>query len=66
MSLAPSLAQFLNFEKNKGLSSVISVARTQTAFLDSDVLNQSMEFSDFSFDELCDGNISVYLVLPPG
>ena len=47
------------------ISSVMSTARTQTAFLDSDVLARNMEVSDFSFEELCRGNISVYLVLPP-
>jgi type IV secretion system protein VirD4 len=62
---ARKLGQFLNAEENRGLTSVISAARTQTAFLDTDVLNRSMEFSDFSFDELCGGNTSLYLVLPP-
>jgi len=47
------------------ISSVMSTARTQTGFLDSDVLARNMETSDFSFDELCQGNISIYLVLPP-
>jgi type IV secretion system protein VirD4 len=47
------------------VSSVISTARTQTGFLDSEVLARNMETSDFSFEELCGGNISVYLVLPP-
>jgi type IV secretion system protein VirD4 len=62
---ALKLGQFLNPEESRALSSVISAARTQTAFLDTDVLNRSMAFSDFSFEELCDGNTSVYLVLPP-
>jgi len=47
------------------INSVMSTARTQTAFLDSDVLARNMEASDFSFEDLCRGNISVYLVLPP-
>lgn len=47
------------------IDSVISTARTQTAFLDSEVLARNMDQSDFSFEELCGGNISVYLVLPP-
>jgi type IV secretion system protein VirD4 len=47
------------------INSVMSTARTQTAFLDSEVLSRNMEASDFSFEELCRGNISVYLVLPP-
>jgi type IV secretion system protein VirD4 len=47
------------------ISSVMSTARTQTGFLDSEVLARNMEASDFSFEELCRGNISVYLVLPP-
>jgi type IV secretion system protein VirD4 len=47
------------------INSVMSTARTQTAFLDSDVLARNMEASDFSFEDLYRGNISVYLVLPP-
>ena len=43
----------------------MSTARTQTTFLDSEVLARNMESSDFSFEELCGGNISIYLVLPP-
>ncbi len=43
----------------------MSTARTQTGFLDSEVLTRNMETSDFSFEELCGGNISIYLVLPP-
>jgi type IV secretion system protein VirD4 len=62
---ALKLAQFDNPEKTTSIASVIAVARSQTAFLDSRVLSRSMETSDFSFDELCGGNISVYLVLPP-
>jgi type IV secretion system protein VirD4 len=62
---ALKLAQFDNPEKSTSIASVISAARTQTVFLDSPVLKQRMESSDFSFDQLCDGNISVYLVLPP-
>jgi len=60
---ALKLAQFDNPEKSTSIASVISAARTQTVFLDSPVLKQRMETSDFSFDQLCDGNISVYLVL---
>jgi len=58
------LAQFENFKDTTAILSVISSARTQTNFLDSDTLNESMEKSDFSFDELCRGNVSIYLVLP--
>ena len=62
---ALKLAQFQNLKESTAIMSVISAARTQTAFLDSDVLSRSMESSDFSFEGLCGGNISVYLVLPP-
>ena len=47
------------------INSVMSTARTQTGFLDSEVLTHNMDASDFSFEELCRGNISIYLVLPP-
>jgi type IV secretion system protein VirD4 len=62
---ALKLAQFETLEESTAIMSVVSAARTQTAFLDSPVLNESMDASDFSFDELSGGNISVYLVLPP-
>jgi len=44
--------------------SIMSSARTQTAFLDSEVLARNMDESDFSFEELCGGSVSIYLVLP--
>ena len=61
------LGQFKNPDASKGIASVVSTARTQTAFLDSDVLNRNMETSDFSFDDLRQGGrpSTVYLVLPP-
>jgi type IV secretion system protein VirD4 len=62
---ALKLAQFATLEESTAIMSVVSAARTQTAFLDSDALSGSMDASGFSFDELCGGNISVYLVLPP-
>jgi type IV secretion system protein VirD4 len=43
---------------------VIATARTQTKFLDSEILAQNMDMSDFSFDELAKGPTTVYLVLP--
>ena len=59
-------AKLARFEADTNeINSVMSTARTQTAFLDSDVLARNMEASDFSFEELCRGNISIYLVLPP-
>jgi len=61
---ARKLAQFENFKDTTSILSVISSARTQTSFLDSDALNRSMRTSDFSFEELCRGNVSIYLVLP--
>jgi type IV secretion system protein VirD4 len=48
------------------VSGVFATARTQTSFLDSKVLAQNMERSDFSFDELATGRATVYLVLPAG
>jgi type IV secretory pathway TraG/TraD family ATPase VirD4 len=62
---ALKLAQFKNLKESTSIMSVISSARTQTAFLDNPVLNQSMDSSDFSFEDLSKGNISIYLVLPP-
>jgi type IV secretion system protein VirD4 len=62
---ATKLAQFESLKESGSIMSVISTARTQTAFLDNPKLNESMSTSDFSFDELCKGNVSIYLVLPP-
>ena len=47
------------------INSVMSTARTQTAFLDSEVLARNMEAVGFQFRGIVRGNISVYLVLPP-
>jgi type IV secretory pathway TraG/TraD family ATPase VirD4 len=58
---ALKLGQFENQEKTTSIASVIQAARTQTAFLD---FLPCTENSDFSFDELCGGNASIYLVLP--
>jgi type IV secretion system protein VirD4 len=59
-------AKLARFEaETNEIDSVMSTARTQTGFLDSEVLTRNMETSDFSFEELCGGNISIYLVLPP-
>ncbi|MGA2903833.1 MAG: type IV secretory system conjugative DNA transfer family protein [Candidatus Korobacteraceae bacterium] len=59
-------AKLARFEaETNEIDSVMSTARTQTGFLDSEVLARNMDASDFSFEELCGGNISIYLVLPP-
>jgi len=64
---ANKLGQFKNLEEHTALMSVVAGARTQTAFLDSDLLNQNMDESDFSFDDLRGGGIptTVYVVIPP-
>ena len=63
---ARKLGQFDNPEQAKQLASIIQSARTQTSFLDSPILNDAMDSSDFSFDDLRDGGppTTVYLVLP--
>jgi len=62
---AQKLAQFEAFRGSTSIMSVISSARTQTGFLDNPKLNETMSSSDFSFEELCRGNVSIYLVLAP-
>ncbi len=59
------LAQFENLKASTEMMSVVSSARTQTAFLDNPILEESMNNSDFSFEEFCRGNVTIYLVLPP-
>jgi type IV secretion system protein VirD4 len=46
------------------ISGIMSNALTQTGFLDNPTLKRSLASSDFSFEDLCDGNTSIYLVLP--
>ena len=46
------------------ISGIMSNALTQTGFLDNPTLKRSLAASDFSFEDLCDGNTSIYLVLP--
>lgn len=59
---ARKLGRFvIDSKENAG---IISTALTQTAFLDSLALSQSMAASDFSFDDLVNGYNSIYLVLP--
>ena len=45
-------------------ASIISTALTQTAFLDSVTLTENLRESDFSFDDLINGQATIYLVLP--
>ncbi|MDD3029384.1 MAG: type IV secretory system conjugative DNA transfer family protein [Alphaproteobacteria bacterium] len=45
-------------------SSVLAVAQAHTHFLDSNRIRQSLERSDFSFEELKSAPTSVYLILP--
>jgi len=59
------LGQFKSADDSTAIMSVISTARTQTSFLDNPKLSESMNASDFGFDELSGGNVSIYLVLPP-
>jgi hypothetical protein len=63
---ARKLGQFENPDKAAGIASIIQSARTQTGFLDSPDLQESMSFSDFSFDELRAGGnpATVYIVIP--
>ena len=45
-------------------ASIISTALSQTAFLDSMALGESLAHSDFSFSDLINGKATIYLVLP--
>lgn len=48
------------------LSSVISTAQQNTHFLESPRIQRSLESSDFSFAELEQGKIDIFIVLPAG
>ena len=49
---------------SKEIASIVSTALTQTAFLDSSTLSENLQASNFSFSELVEGNVTIYLVLP--
>ena len=51
---------------DNGISSVLSTARTETAFLDSPKLRETLHRSDFKLSELKGGAVTVYLCLPAG
>ena len=60
---ARKLASFVNPDSKEN-SSIISTAKTQTAFLDSVALSENMLESSFSFSDLVEGQATLYLVLP--
>ncbi len=51
---------------DNGISSVLSTARTETAFLDSPRLRKTLRKSDFSLSDLKRGAVTVFLCLPAG
>jgi type IV secretion system protein VirD4 len=51
---------------HNGQSSVLSTARTETAFLDSPKLRERLTKSDFKLRDLKRGAVTVYLCLPAG
>ncbi len=51
---------------DNGRSSVLSTARTETAFLDSPMLRDTLHRSDFKLRDLKRGAVTVYLCLPAG
>ena len=59
---ARKLGRFVN--DSREIASIISTALTQTAFLDSTTLAESLSHSDFSFDDLVNRQATIYLVLP--
>lgn len=61
---ARKLGRFIN--DSKEVSSIVSTALTQTAFLDSVTLGESLATADFSFEDLVNDKTgsTIYLVLP--
>lgn len=51
-------------KEEKLLASVMSSAQAETHFLDSARLRESLSASDFSFEELKTGKVTIYLCLP--
>jgi type IV secretion system protein VirD4 len=60
-----SAARILN-KAEKELSGVISTAQQNTHFLESPKIQRALSHSDFSFDELEQGQIDIFIVLPAG
>ena len=63
--IAATGATFSKMHEN-GLSSVLATARTETAFLDSPLLQDTLTKSDFALRDLKRGAATVYLCLPAG
>lgn len=59
---ARKLGRFVN--DSKEIASIVSTALTQTAFLDSETLGESLSHTDFSFSDLVENRATIYLVLP--
>lgn len=49
---------------SKEVGSIVSTALTQTAFLDSAPLGESLSYSDFEIEDITRGPCSIFLVLP--
>lgn len=62
LPLANKASQFI--ESTKEIKSIISQARTQTAFLDDPVIAECLSGSDFDFADMKKQKISVFLILP--
>ncbi len=60
-----SAARILN-KASKEFSGVLSTAQQNTHFLESPRIQRTLSKSDFSFDELENGNIDIFIVLPAG
>lgn len=58
------LGRFYNSGDNKEILSIISTAKTQTAFLGNEAIRDNLSDSDFRFSDLKKEGITVYLVLP--
>ena len=58
-------ARILN-KAPKEFSSVLSTAQQNTHFLESPKIQRALSDSDFSFDELENGNIDIFIILPAG
>ena len=50
----------------KELSGILSTAQQNTHFLESPKIQRSLSASDFSFDELEQGTIDIFIILPAG
>lgn len=64
-AIPSKLEKYRDAKGNKELGSIISTAQTQTRFLDSPLIADSLSHGEIDFQKMKDERITIYLVIPP-